>query len=121
MKFSGTVIIASAIVVLLVFMPTSEAAVQCSDVVKNLRPCLSYLQNGSGKPPAACCTGANNLNSAATTSADKQAICNCIKTATQKIKGNDAVAKALPGNCGISLPVPISRTIDCSKYDSLLH
>ncbi|KAJ8645125.1 hypothetical protein MRB53_006873 [Persea americana] len=117
MKFSGIVMTASAIVVLIVFMPASEAAVQCSDVVKNLRPCLSYLQNGSGKPPAACCTGANNLNSEATTSADRKDICNCIKTATQKLKANDAAAKALPGNCGISLPVPVSRTVDCSKIN----
>lgn len=119
MKFSGLVVVASAIVMLLVFMPTSEAAVQCSDVVKKLTPCLNYLQKGIGMPPATCCSGANNLKSAATSSADRKAICNCIKAAAQKIKANDAAAKGLAGNCGISLPVPVSRNVDCSKYDSL--
>lgn len=115
MKFSGLSVVAPAIVMLVVFMPTSEAAVDCSDVVKTLSPCLNYLQNGGGMPSADCCAGANNLYSKATSTDNRQAICSCIKTAAAKINTNDAAAQGLPGSCGISLPVPISRDIDCSK------
>lgn len=118
MKFSGLLAVASAIVMLLLFMPISEAAIECSDVVKSLGPCLNYLKNGAGTPSTDCCAGANNLNSAATSTADRQAICACIKTTAQKINTNDAAAQGLAGNCGISLSVPVSRNVDCSKYES---
>ncbi|KAF6155160.1 hypothetical protein GIB67_019686 [Kingdonia uniflora] len=100
---------------LLLHLPSSEAAIACSDVVKNLTPCVKYLINGVGAPPANCCAGASKLASAATSTADKKAACECIKTAAQKINPNVAAAKALPRNCGISLPFTVSTSVDCSK------
>ncbi|CAL9003980.1 unnamed protein product [Prunus brigantina] len=100
---------------LLLLATVSEATITCSDVTNDLRPCLSYLVNGSGKPPAACCTGASALASAASTPADKKAACGCIKSAAQKINLKVQLAQALPGNCGINLPFTISPNTDCSK------
>lgn len=95
---------------------SSNAAITCSDVIKDLRPCVSYLQSGSGKPPSPCCAGVSALSSAATTTADKQTACNCIKNASKNLKVNTGLAQALPGNCGVSLPYTVSPTVDCSKY-----
>ncbi|KAJ4711728.1 Non-specific lipid-transfer protein [Melia azedarach] len=106
----------AALILLLLFLtPESEAAISCSDVLKDLRPCVNYLKSGAGKPPAACCTGASALASAASSTADKKTACGCIKTAAQKINPNSQLAQALAGNCGISLPVPVSPNVDCSK------
>ncbi|KAL2491447.1 Non-specific lipid-transfer protein 8 [Abeliophyllum distichum] len=95
----------------------SDAAITCSDVIKDVKPCITYLKSGSGKPPADCCTGASNLVSSATSTADKQAVCNCLKNAAKNININPELAKSLPGNCGFSLPYPISPTVDCSKVN----
>ncbi|XP_047179187.1 non-specific lipid-transfer protein 8-like [Vigna umbellata] len=112
MKFSGEF---AALVLLILVVSTSEAAISCSDVIKDLRPCVSYLVSGSGLPPAACCSGAKALASAASTTEDKKTACNCIKSTAKSISINSQLAQALPGNCGITLPVSISPNADCSK------
>ncbi|PPS17678.1 hypothetical protein GOBAR_AA02901 [Gossypium barbadense] len=104
------------IMLLLLIAPASNAAISCSVVIKDLRPCVNYLTKGSGKPPSACCAGASALASAASSSADKKAACECIKSASKNIKPNNQLAQALPSNCGITLPVAISPNVDCSKY-----
>ncbi|GMY07459.1 non-specific lipid-transfer protein 8 [Fagus crenata] len=91
-----------AVVMLLLLAPATEASISCSDVVKDLRPCLTYLQNGTGKPTAACCSGVSALASAASSSADKKAACACIKSSAKQINANAEAAKALPGDCGIT-------------------
>jgi len=112
MKVSGAF---CGLVFVILVVSTSEAALSCSDVIKDLRPCVSYLVSGSGKPPGACCSGAKALASAASTSEDKKAACNCIKSTAKSITINSQLAQALPGNCGITLPVSISPNADCSK------
>ncbi|KAK3418993.1 hypothetical protein EUGRSUZ_H04731 [Eucalyptus grandis] len=96
-------------------VPVSESAISCSDVVKDLRPCVSYLKSGSGNPPAACCAGVTSLANAATSSADKKAACACLKNAAQKMNPNAQLAQALPSKCGVTLPVAVSPNVDCSK------
>lgn len=113
---SGKVLAVAAVVLLLSLAPISESAISCSDVLKDLRPCVNYLRSGNGMPPAACCAGASTLANAATTSADKKAACSCIKSAAKQINPNAQLAQALPGNCGISLPVAVSPNVDCSKF-----
>ncbi|KAK7243654.1 hypothetical protein RIF29_38462 [Crotalaria pallida] len=112
MKYSSAL---AALVLLILLASTSEATISCSDVVKDLKPCISYLVSGSGKPPAACCSGAKALASAASTSEDKKAACNCIKSTSKSITIKSDLAQALPGNCGISLSISISPNADCSK------
>ncbi|KAK7323786.1 hypothetical protein VNO77_27277 [Canavalia gladiata] len=112
MKFSGAFV---TFVLLILLASTSEATLSCSDVIKNLRPCVSYLMSGSGQPPAACCSGAKALASAASTSEDKKTACNCIKSTSKSININSQLAQALPKNCGINVPITISPNADCSK------
>ncbi|XP_039036296.1 non-specific lipid-transfer protein 8-like [Hibiscus syriacus] len=104
-----------SVMLLLLIATTSNAAISCSAVIKDLRPCVNYLVKGSGKPPSTCCAGASALASAATSSADKKAACACIKSAAKNMKPKNDLAQALPSNCGITLPVAISPNVDCSK------
>ncbi|XP_007039589.2 PREDICTED: non-specific lipid-transfer protein 8 [Theobroma cacao] len=106
---------AVCLLLLLAAAPASDAAISCSDVIKDLRPCVNYLVNGTGKPPSACCAGASALASAASSSSDKKAACECIKSAAKNMKPNAQLAQALPANCGINLPVTIAPNVDCSK------
>ncbi|PKI69103.1 non-specific lipid-transfer protein 8-like [Punica granatum] len=106
----------AAAFLLLSLAPISESAISCSDVLKDLRPCVNYLKSGTGKPPDACCKGAAALANAATTSADKKAACACIKSAAKQFNPNSQLAQDLPGNCGITLPVAVSPNVDCSKF-----
>ncbi|XP_077213396.1 non-specific lipid-transfer protein 8-like [Tasmannia lanceolata] len=116
MKFSSIMVPASAaLVLLLLLIPTYEAAIQCSDVLKDLTPCLNYLINGNGKPSQACCGGVSKLAASASTSADRKAVCTCIKSAAQQMHPNSGAAQALPGSCRISLPFAVSPNVDCSK------
>ncbi|KDP20367.1 hypothetical protein JCGZ_05250 [Jatropha curcas] len=108
---------AAALLLLVLLAPASEAAIACSDVIKDLRPCVNYLVKGSGIPPAACCAGAKALSSVATTTADKRAACACIKSAAQNINPNSQLAQALPSNCGISFPYTVSPNVDCSQIN----
>ena len=95
----------------------SDAVIQCSDVLKDLTPCVSYLTTGSGSPSTACCNGVSTLSSAASTTADRQAACSCIMSAVSKIKPSTAAAQALPKSCGITFPFTVSPNLDCSKYE----
>ncbi|KAI3448960.1 hypothetical protein Pfo_005625, partial [Paulownia fortunei] len=104
-----------AAVFAIVFLVAPAAAITCSDVIKDLRPCIDYLKSGSGMPPSSCCSGASNLVSIATTTADKQTACTCLKNAAKNINLKPELAKSLPGNCGISLPFEVSPNVDCSK------
>ncbi|KAE9590487.1 putative plant lipid transfer protein/Par allergen [Lupinus albus] len=113
MKYSSTL---AAFMLLILVVSTSEATLSCSDVIKDLKPCISYLVSGSGKPPEACCIGAKALASSATNSEDKKAACNCIKSTAKSITLNSQLAQSLPGNCGISLSITISPNADCSKF-----
>ncbi|XP_054816544.1 non-specific lipid-transfer protein 8-like [Prosopis cineraria] len=115
---SSSVSVSGLLLLLLVVLSassSSEAAISCSDVVKDLRPCVSYLSSGSGKPPPACCSGAKALASAASTTADRKTACNCIKSSAKSLTIKSQLAQALPSNCGISLPFTISADTDCSK------
>lgn len=98
-----------------VLLAAPAAAITCSDVIKDLRPCVNYLKSGSGTPPPPCCAGASSLAAAATTTADKQTACTCLKNAAKNINLKPELAKALPANCKISTPFEISPTVDCSK------
>ncbi|XP_062079570.1 non-specific lipid-transfer protein 8-like [Humulus lupulus] len=107
--------LAAVFVLLFLVVAASEAAITCSDVINDLRPCVSYLVSGAGKPPAACCAGVSTLASASASSADKKTACECIKNSAKNIKLKADLAQALPKNCGINLPFAVSPNTDCSK------
>lgn len=104
------------IYVLGIFFIPSESAISCSVVIQDLQPCVSYLTSGSGKPPDTCCDGVKSLAAATTTSADKKAACQCIKSVANSVTVKPELAQALASNCGASLPVDASPTVDCNTY-----
>ncbi|KAJ1388238.1 hypothetical protein SESBI_39275 [Sesbania bispinosa] len=54
MKLLSLGAIAATVILILVASTSLEAAISYSDVIKDLRPCVSYLVSGSGQPPGAC-------------------------------------------------------------------
>nr|AAO33357.1 nonspecific lipid transfer protein 1 [Vitis cinerea var. helleri x Vitis vinifera] len=117
MGSSGAVKLACVMVICMVVAAPAavEAAITCGQVSSALSSCLGYLKNGGAVPPG-CCSGIKNLNSAAQTTADRQAACKCLKTFSNSIPGiNLGLASGLPGKCGVSVPYKISPSTDCSK------
>uniref|UniRef100_A0A7N0VB46 Non-specific lipid-transfer protein n=1 Tax=Kalanchoe fedtschenkoi TaxID=63787 RepID=A0A7N0VB46_KALFE len=93
----------------------AEAAITCGQVARALGPCVPYLQGGK-TVPAPCCNGVRSLLAAASTTADRQLACQCLKNAAGTISNiNLGNAAGLPRACGVSIPYPISRSTDCSK------
>lgn len=107
----------SMVVVVAALAPLqAEAAVSCSTVASDLSPCINYvLYGGAAAPPVTCCEGIKSLYNQASATADRQAVCSCLKSvassATPTIITN---AAALPSKCGVSIPYKISPSTDCS-------
>ncbi|KAL2500307.1 Non-specific lipid-transfer protein 4 [Forsythia ovata] len=96
--------------------PLAEAAISCGTVAGSLRPCLGYVQGGGNVVPPPCCSGIRSLYASAKTTADRQSICNCLKSLAASYKGiNFSKASGLPGKCGVNIPYKISPSTDCSK------
>ncbi|KAH6770346.1 lipid transfer protein 1 [Perilla frutescens var. hirtella] len=111
MKLMCTVLIATALIAAVA--PPCEAAIGCGTVVSYLNPCLPYV-TGKG-PIGGCCGGIKGLFSAAKTTADKQSVCNCLKSLAGSNSGiNLGKAAGLPGQCGVKIPYKISPSTDCS-------
>ena len=101
------------LIVMVVSSPLAEAAISCGQVTNSLANCIGYLQKG-GAVPAPCCNGIKSLNSAAKTTADRQGVCNCLKSLSGKISGiNYGFAAGLPSKCGVSIGYKISPSTDC--------
>ncbi|KAK3405006.1 non-specific lipid-transfer protein 1 [Eucalyptus grandis] len=95
--------------------PAARAAITCSQISSSMGPCIGYLR-GSGPLSSACCSGVKSLNTAARTTADRQAACRCLQSAAGSIQGIDFnLAAGLPGKCGVSVPYKISPTTDCKS------
>ncbi|KAJ4832575.1 hypothetical protein Tsubulata_000152 [Turnera subulata] len=93
------------LVCIVVSAPMTAQAVTCSQVARDLVPCIGYLQ-GRGAPTAGCCNGVRALAGAAKTTADRRTACTCLKNAAAGVKGlNPSFAAALPGACGHQLRV----------------
>lgn len=112
-KSISTVLVIATILVAIA--PGGEA-IGCGQVISYLNPCIPYV---TGRSPGlgGCCGGVKGLYGAARTTADRQSVCNCLKSLASAYSG-PAIAKAakLPGQCGVSIPYKISPSTDCSKY-----
>ncbi|XP_074559234.1 non-specific lipid-transfer protein-like [Curcuma longa] len=110
--------IAAALLLLvaLAAVPRGEAALTCGNVVTFLSSCIPYARGTTAAPSAACCSGVRGLNQAAKTTPDRQTACNCIKSTVASLSGiKPAVVSGVPAKCGVSVPYPISASVDCSK------
>ncbi|KAM3323057.1 non-specific lipid-transfer protein 1 [Capsicum chacoense] len=91
----------------------ARGAVTCGQVDANLAPCVPFLTQG-GEPGAACCSGVKTLNGLAKSTDERRTTCNCAKAAANRYPNlKDDAAQSLPSKCGVTLNVPISRTINC--------
>ncbi|KAK2406204.1 non-specific lipid-transfer protein [Trifolium repens] len=79
-------------------------------------PCTGYLKGGAGDPSPACCSGLKKLNAAGATTPDRQAACNCLKSAISGLSTN--IAAGLPAKCGVNIPCKISTSTNCSVITS---
>ncbi|KAK4280353.1 hypothetical protein QN277_011986 [Acacia crassicarpa] len=112
---AGLVKVACVVVmcVALVGAPLAEA-ITCGLVTSNLAPCLAYIQTGAPPSPG-CCNGIRSIIQAASTTADKQTVCNCLKSSAGQAPGyNDRNARAIPGACGINVPY-FSTSTNCAR------
>lgn len=96
---------------------SASAAITCGQVGSSLAPCIPYATGRASALPASCCSGVKSLNSAARTSADRQAACRCLKSLANSVKSvNMGTVATIPGKCGVSVGFPISMSTDCNKY-----
>ncbi|KAJ1416331.1 Plant lipid transfer protein/Par allergen [Sesbania bispinosa] len=111
MKFALVAVMCIAVMV----APMAEATITCGLVTSSLAPCITYLGGKAPAPSAACCAGVKKVNGAAQTTPDRQAACNCLKTAAGAISGfNAGNAASLPGKCGVNIPYKISTSTNCA-------
>ncbi|XP_039775710.1 non-specific lipid-transfer protein 2-like [Panicum virgatum] len=108
--------VVAAVVVLAAAATTTEAAVTCGQVSSAIGPCIAYARGTGSGPSAACCSGVRSLNSAARSTADRRAACNCLKSAAGRVSGLKlGNAASIPSKCGVSIPYTISPNVDCSR------
>ncbi|XP_010277659.1 PREDICTED: non-specific lipid-transfer protein 1-like [Nelumbo nucifera] len=93
----------------------ADAAMTCGQVASLLTPCINYFVKGGALPPA-CCGAVRGLITASKTTADRQAVCSCFKSAAASIPGvNLGLANSIPGRCGVQFTYKISPSTDCSR------
>ncbi|KAF3447965.1 hypothetical protein FNV43_RR08672 [Rhamnella rubrinervis] len=115
MASSMIVKLVSMVVMCMVLGAPVTQAITCGQVTGSLAQCINYLRNGGAVPPG-CCSGIRSLNSAAKTTADRRAACNCLKQASNGIPGiNYGFAAGLPGKCGVNIPYKISPSTNCAS------
>ncbi|CAI0542272.1 unnamed protein product [Linum tenue] len=115
MNNTATVAFMLALLIMATTSPVSaQAPVTCPGALLQLLPCLPFLTKQVTTPPAQCCSNVKLLNDEANTAAIRQQLCKCFKPAAISYHVDPAVAKALPGLCRVSVPVPIDPKIDCN-------
>ncbi|KAG6437010.1 hypothetical protein SASPL_101917 [Salvia splendens] len=93
---------------------TAESTISCGQVMRSVSPCLAYLR-GSGPVAASCCDGVKNLNKAAATTPDRQAVCGCMKSLAPTVGAKADLINSLISKCGVALPYRYFSSMDCSK------
>ncbi|TLP69860.1 non-specific lipid-transfer protein 1-like [Zingiber officinale] len=98
--------------------PRTAEALACGNVVAYLAPCIPYARGVAKAPTMPCCNGVRNLNAAVKSKADRQMVCTCLKSTVASVSGiNFNNVSGIPGKCGVTVPYPISTSVDCSKVE----
>ncbi|KAE9610817.1 hypothetical protein Lal_00030063 [Lupinus albus] len=92
--------------------PIAKADITCSQVENKIAYCIDYLKYGRDVSTV-CCAGLRALISGTQSTSDKQALCNCLKSATLRYNPKNAVS--LPGKCGVIIPYKISINTNCAN------
>ncbi|XP_051117718.1 non-specific lipid-transfer protein 4.1-like [Andrographis paniculata] len=111
MKGAAVFLVVLAVVSLEVVLPVE--AVSCTDVRNALLPCISFATGADSQPSGSCCSGIKNL-AGGYQAAERQAACECIKSAVGKY--HLEVISSLPGKCGVAIGDTLGPNMDCSKY-----
>ncbi|OMO64296.1 Plant lipid transfer protein/Par allergen [Corchorus capsularis] len=90
-------------------------APSCGEVTMAVAPCLTFLK-GAETPSPGCCSGAQKLAKQASTKADREAVCGCLKNSLSKIGSYDPQRVPLIAKkCGVNMNIPpITSKTDCS-------
>ncbi|KZV40868.1 hypothetical protein F511_22807 [Dorcoceras hygrometricum] len=110
---SVCVVLVVVLALVVALAPGGEGAIGCGTVIQDLNPCLPYV-TGQG-PLGGCCSGVRSLYAAARTTADRQAVCGCLKSVAQAYSRYISKAASLPGQCGVSIPYKISPSTNCAS------
>ncbi|KAJ1273805.1 hypothetical protein BS78_05G012800 [Paspalum vaginatum] len=112
-------VVAAVVLAVLASSETASAAVSCGEVTNALMPCLGYAMGSAPAPSAQCCTGVRSLNSRASSTADRQAACACLKNLAGRLSGGSGMGNAasIPSKCGVNVGMAISPNVDCSKIN----
>ncbi|KAK4365757.1 hypothetical protein RND71_013637 [Anisodus tanguticus] len=103
------------LIICMVVAPPVKAEITCDTMYDILQPCLSYVLFG-GSVPTDCCNRLKSLIASATTIADRQSACSCVKSVASRVTDEElSRAASIPGQCGASVPFKISPNVDCSK------
>lgn len=116
------VMLVAVIAVLAAFAPKANAAITCSDVERNLIPCVNYVEYG-GQVSQQCCAGIKTLKDGAQSTPDRQAVCKCLMSAVKGLPYtafNLRLAAGLPAKCNVNLPYKIDPNTSCDKYALIL-
>ncbi|CAO2819211.1 unnamed protein product [Amaranthus hypochondriacus] len=95
-----------------------QDSVLCNDVVNELSPCLSYLDNQDSSPSSSCCQGAKYVAKHYSKSKTKrQEVCQCLESLLPLVGQIDtSLVSDLPHQCGLKIKLPpISTTLNCSQ------
>ncbi|KAK4411498.1 Non-specific lipid-transfer protein [Sesamum angolense] len=104
------------LVFLLLISKSAVSVPSCAEVLKDLAPCLKFLQGEDVTPQ--CCSGLKNLATVAKTKADRVASCNCGKKALSNFDYDPKRFPLLPKKCGVDYNMPaIDKNFDCSKVE----
>ncbi|XP_052207892.1 non-specific lipid-transfer protein 2-like [Diospyros lotus] len=117
-------ILMSSVVVAWSVITTNLASVsvaECEAAIGLLQPCGEFLVGmGSSTPTPDCCAGGKALDKviAATSPAEKKALCECLKKAALVLQINRDRANQFPKLCQLTAKFTLSPDNDCNKYIS---
>lgn len=101
-------LLSALVLCILVTAPPLNHAMKCDEVMAAVAPCTEYV---ASRPTEACCRGMQTVSNAENTTANRQAICNCLKESGGSLVDRSAILHA---DCGIKENFPIA-TINCSE------
>ncbi|KAK6782579.1 hypothetical protein RDI58_020375 [Solanum bulbocastanum] len=90
--------------------------VTCSTVSSSLKPCLGYILGGGLSVSSECCNGIKSLHRVASTTADRQRFCRCLKNVrSNATETRISRAFKLTGIRKVNAFFKIRPDFDCSK------
>ncbi|KAK1282444.1 hypothetical protein QJS10_CPB22g00129 [Acorus calamus] len=88
--------------------PGRAQGISCSNVDSRM--------GQANAPSVQCCSGVRSIHQAAGNTQACRDMCECLRQIAARYSNlRDEVAQALPGQCGVSVGIPIAHNTDCSQ------